>query len=515
MPVARLTTLLVATACALAAIPGQAAPADSQRTASWFKAHQERTPMLRQFVQRMPKGADLHSHISGAVYAESYLQWAAAANYCVDAQKLAFIAPPCVESDSQPLVAKLPSNTYAALVDHMSMRNLATSGRSGHDQFFDTFAVFGPVSGLPDRLVSMMAELADRAGSQNILHLELMATFQGSAVRKIASQLPWAEETDFARRRQWLLDHGLMDAVQAARSDLDHLDQTYLATQRCGTADARPGCKVSVRWLQQTTRTAAPELVFAQLAYAFELAKADPRVVGLNLVAPEDNPVALRDYRLQMEMIGYLSKQSPEVRIALHAGELVLGLVPPEQLRTHIRDAVLVAGAHRIGHAVDIGHEDDANATLQTMKKRGVAAEICLTSNDVILGVKGRDHPLPDYLAAGVPVVLASDDEGVSRIDLSNEYLRAAQTYGMSYPQLKQLSRNSLEYSFLPGASLWQDAGRARPAAACRNDRIGTDKPSAACQAHLAGSQRASRQWALEAAFDAFEKLPDWKITRR
>jgi adenosine deaminase/adenosine deaminase CECR1 len=152
---------------------------------------------------------------------------------------------------------------------------------------------------------------------------------------------------------------------------------------------------------------------------------------------------------------------------------------------------------------------------MQAMKKRGVAAEICLTSNDVILGVKGRDHPLPDYLAAGVPVVLASDDEGVSRIDLSNEYLRAAQTYGMSYPQLKQLSRNSLEYSFLPGASLWRDAGRARPAAACRNDRIGADKPSAACRAHLTGSQRASRQWALEAAFDAFEKLPDWQITRR
>ena len=26
----------------------------------------------------MPKGGDLHSHLSGAVYAESYIQWAAA-----------------------------------------------------------------------------------------------------------------------------------------------------------------------------------------------------------------------------------------------------------------------------------------------------------------------------------------------------------------------------------------------------------------------------------------------------
>jgi len=88
------------------------------------------------------------------------------------------------------------------------------------------------------------------------------------------------------------------------------------------------------------------------------------------------------------------------------------------------------------------------------MKDRAVLVEICLTSNDVILNVKGADHPLPDYLKAGVPVTLASDDEGVARIDLSSDYLRAARDYGLTYPDLKRLARNSLEYGFLLGESL-------------------------------------------------------------
>lgn len=499
-----LSLLGLPAAFALSASLAWAAPADTARTAAWFNAHKDRPPMLRQFLQRMPKGADLHSHISGAVYAESYLKWAAEGRYCVDTEKRAFIPAPCTPGGKVVAAAELGTEAYNAMVDRMSTRNLGFQGRSGHDQFFDTFGAFGPVAGNPGNFIAMMAELANRAAAENILHLELMATFQGGAVRKLGAGLPWLQESDFARRRQWLLEHGLPNLVAAGRKDLDRADAAYAKAQGCGTPGAKPGCAVSVRWLQQTTRTGPPEEVFAQFAYAFELAKADERVVGLNLVAPEDNPVALRDYRLQMDMLGFLSKQMPEVNIALHAGELVLGMVPPEELKNHIRDAVQVAGAKRIGHGVDIGFEEGALDTLKAMRQKGVAAEICLTSNDVILGVKGKDHPLPDYLKAGVPVVLASDDQGVSRIDLSNEYLRAARDYGLGYRQLKDLSRNSLSYSFLPGASLWGQA-------ACAKDIPGGAKPTAACGKFLAGSEKARKQWALEAAFEAFEKSDNWR----
>ena len=57
-----------------------------------------------------------------------------------------------------------------------------------------------------------------------------------------------------------------------------------------------------------------------------------------------------------------------------------------------------------------------------------------------------------------VPVALATDDEGVSRSDMTHEYLRAVQTYDfLGYKELKRMARMSLEHSFLPGSSLWLD----------------------------------------------------------
>jgi len=101
-------------------------------------------------------------------------------------------------------------------------------------------------------------------------------------------------------------------------------------------------------------------------------------------------------------------------------------------------------------------------------------------------------------------VTLATDDEGVSRIDLTNEYARAAETYGLGYRQLKQLSRNSLTYSFLAGDSLWRSAHDARPVAACAGQR--PDRPpSPACQSFLDASDKARMQWELERAFHVFE----------
>ena len=51
-----------------------------------------------------------------------------------------------------------------------------------------------------------------------------------------------------------------------------------------------------------------------------------------------------------------------------------------------------------------------------------------------------------------MPVTLSTDDMGVSRIDLSNEYSRAARDYPFGYRELKKIARNSIEYSFLSSA---------------------------------------------------------------
>src|SRR5262249_16997594 len=157
--------------------------------------------------------------------------------------------------------------------------------------------------------------------------------------------------------------------------------------------------------------------------------------------------------------------EAPEVNISLHAGELALGLVPPLELRHHIRLAVEEGHAKRLGHAVAIGYEDDAFGLLKELAQRQVDVEINLTSNDQILALVGPAHPFMDYRRAGVPVTISTDDDGVSRSDLTHEYQRATETYDLSYGDLKSIVRNSIAMSFLAGPSLWQSTRPFTPVA--------------------------------------------------
>ena len=491
--------------------------ANSSRTnhvSAWFERYRHRPTALRAFVQRMPKGADLHSHLSGAVYAERYLEWAAEAGYCVDTDAIKLLVPEDCAANSGYLPASelfQRTDVYDALINDWSTRNLAFEEQSGHDQFFQAFGGFDPVSDVLSLRDDMIAEVANRAASQHISYLELMLTIQGSATRRLGREIGLTHDGNdhnFAVARQRLLADERFQALLAQGiEDVERMDNERAIALQCGTDNAQPGCDVTVNFIQQTTRFKTPPEVFAQFVYAFELVKAEPRVVGLNLVAPEDHPVARRDYSLQMEMLNFLHSQVDDVNVALHAGELVLGLVPPSDLRFHIREAVEVAQARRIGHGVDIFYENDPWQLMQEMRDRNVLVEICLTSNDVILGVAGDEHPFPDYLEAGVPVALASDDEGISRIDLSHEFWRAARDYNLSYLDLKTMARNSLEYSFLSGESLWQSSEYGAIASPCASDEPNSNALSADCSSFLALNPRAFQQWELEREFINFETL--------
>ncbi|GAA3101733.1 hypothetical protein GCM10017687_11130 [Streptomyces echinatus] len=326
--------------------------------------------------------------------------------------------------------------------------------------------------------------------------------------KKLAAQVGW--DDDLAALHRGLVADGKLDKLVAeAREEADDGDAEFRATEHCGTSRARPACGLTVRWISQASRGSSPQRVFTQLALGMRLAEADPRFVGVNLVQPEDWASSLRDYSLQMRMVGYLRTQYPRARVTLHAGELWPGLVKPEDLKFHIGQAVDVARTERVGHGVDLVHEDDWQHTARTMADREVAVEVPFSSNAQILGVKGADHPFGTYRRYGVPVVLATDDPGVSRIDISHEYRYAADTYGLRYPELKDLARASLEYGFLTGASLWQGnptAAGYHPVPACRAERPGLPVRGAACRHLLVESARARLEWRQEAAFAAFEQ---------
>jgi adenosine deaminase len=183
---------------------------------------------------------------------------------------------------------------------------------------------------------------------------------------------------------------------------------------------------------------------------AYEIAEKSPLAVGINIAAPENNHTARKDYKTHMNMISIIGKLYPDVKRDLHAGELTLGLAVPESLRFHIKDAVDVAGAQRIGHGTDIAYELDALETIKKMKDKEIAVEILLTSNELLLGVKGKDHPFPFYVESGVPVVLAGDDPGMMRTTQTQEFYLAAVRYpSITYTDLKGFAKNSIKYSFL------------------------------------------------------------------
>jgi hypothetical protein len=90
---------------------------------------------------------------------------------------------------------------------------------------------------------------------------------------------------------------------------------------------------------------------------------------------------------------------------------------------------------------------------------------------------------------------------------MTREYQRAAETYGLSYRELKKIARNSIAYSFLPGQSLWSEAAKFSRVSACAKDDPQTEKLSAACREFLEASERAQQQWKLERAFARCEKV--------
>jgi adenosine deaminase len=299
---------------------------------------------------------------------------------------------------------------------------------------------------------------------------------------------------------------GMADVVRAASAETDEDVARFDQLLGCRTPAPRPACRLAWRFDYQVGRATDPEIVFTNLLLGFELQRSDRRYVGVNLVQPEDDRVALRDYALHMRMIRYLRSVYPHAHVTLHAGELVPGLVDGADLRSHIRQAVSVAGAERIGHGVDLVHERNYPALLRTMARRGVLVEAPLTSNAQILGVSGAAHPFERYRAAGVPVALATDDPGVSRIDITHEYEFATREYDLSYRELKTLARASLEHAFLPGHSLWRARGSIRRVAACARDVPGSGRPRPRCRAFLRTSAKATVQWEQEARTNAFER---------
>lgn len=406
-----------------------------------------------------------------------------------------------------------------------SMEGFQGSLLEAHQHFFDTFGKFGAV--LSDaRTDDSIADVLSTAGKNHQNYVELLQGLNSSQVGSVAKKYilpgdPWDEAYLLEKREQIIADPVFSATLNATKIAIENSLKGARELLGCDTLVPDPGCKVDIRFILSANRTRDRGFVFAQWVYAYELAQIAPEVVGVNLVSPEEHPNSLLYYDDEMFAMDVLRRFSQKdstrrpVHISLHAGELIPEVLPPtpegqRHLTFHIRNAVEIAHSERIGHGTDVLGEtagDGVQDLLRDMRVADVMVEICLTSNAVLLGKEGNTHPLGTYLRHRVPVALNTDDEGVFRRDITDEYLRAVTVQKLPYRTIKDMARTSLEHSFLPGVSLWAvPSSYNKVTDVCADDEIGGAAPSADCAQLLNNSERAAMQWKLEAEFKSFEE---------
>lgn len=442
------------------------------------------------FLLDMPKGADLDEVLSGSVYAESLIAWAAKKGLCLD-DSLTLALPPCGENNPSVKSALSNPELYSAILDAWSMRD-----SKERDHFHAAFGKFEKAE--QGMTGAMLAKMLSRAAREHLLYMEIALTPDDGAAFELGKRLGW--DGNFHNTLENLENNGLARVVKSSLKEIRLSESEKDGLLKCSTPDADPGCFVSVHYLYAVSRNTTPGAVFAQLATGFELASIDDSgFSGVLLKGPEDE--SMQDFSLHMQMLDFLKSIHPGAHVAVNAGELSLRLVPPEGLSSHVSEAVMLGHAERIGQGADIMYE--VKGLMQQLSKRKVLVDICPGRIGIVLGK--NENPLPLYLKHDVPASISSCDAGVLRSEISREYLEAALENNLGYADLKNIARNGLEHAFVSGKSLWQNASRFTPARPCSRD-LSRLKASRRCRNYLDANEKARLQWQLETEFRAFEK---------
>jgi adenosine deaminase len=206
---------------------------------------------------------------------------------------------------------------------------------------------------------------------------------------------------------------------------------------RDGLARARVQYPVQTSILLGMTRTADLETCARIAGLASDLAAQQGDVVGVDLSGDEAAGPAGGFVDLFRQI-----RADERLGITVHAGEAA----GPES----VRDAVELLGAQRIGHGVRAILDPDV---VRLVRERNVVLETCPISN-VLTGAVPRleDHPLPQFLRAGVAATINSDDPAWFDSTLDKEYYLALTTLGLSFAELQQAAVNACEGAFLPPA---------------------------------------------------------------
>ncbi len=473
-------------------IPIQAGADVSQ----YFDSIKNNPTALAIFFREMPKGGELHYHFDGSMSPAELLKQIKSNEYCVDPKTLAVTRKQlkCIGVDAH--VFLRDKRQIDQVTRAWSMENFVDQTESKAQHFFRVFSKVAPL--YEDFTIPLLTTAIQKAANQHELYMEVIMLHlsePASYAKLIDSANNWVdkkrillENRDFQKEIQ--------TQIKISHFYLEKINQAL----GCDSLKKSNACSVTIRFQFWVNRNASLDDVFVQALMGFAVAGNSADVVGVNLVGAETGAIARHDFDTQMKLFGFLHQLYPDVKIALHAGELAPNMVPRADLRFHIRHSVLLGNANRIGHGVDILHENKSEKTVEYMARKGIPVEINLTSNQVILAATGESHPLLYYMVHRVPLVLSTDDEGILNTDLTQQFVDVVIKYHLDYQAIKQMNRNALTYSFLPGASIWAKDNPQNMVSAC------SEPSSPDCDIFIQGSQKAKLQWKLEQQLGCFEK---------
>ena len=524
-----LATLLLVSSITFAA-PVTRSSQGYENAKAYFNKIRTDESQLVEFFKSFPKGAELHHHFMGAPQAEEIALEGMQQGLCMDKNSYGFT--PCGNNTVN--ISSVINNLQSDL-DYrqtQTVNDLDMPVLIRHKVFFDSFGKRAPIyNGLPYRLLS---KLRIHAAEDNVQYLETMTSwneYQGlNMISNLLDGLPGLQPLttqSMERFRQALLNKSdfqtlLLVASKEYGSALSDSDNEL----ECSESPPQPACQVIVRFLQEINRLQSPELVFAHMVLAFELAQTSlkslsPIVLGMNIVGAEDSNIARRDLSQHLSMFNYmkaLSKYRDAAKnISLHAGELNRKIAAtPEEIGHSLANTIRIAQPARVGHAVSLMNQScdqfpdynpDApcgNFLMQKLVDTNTGVEILLTSNEMLLDVSGSEHPVQSYIDAGVAVVLSTDDPGQLEIDLTSQFVLLAMRYtGIDFDAIVRIARNSLSYSFLPGQSFWKPQPNGAPDYSHMVSEC-SDPSSSDCNQYLDDNLRAAMEFSHNQALSEF-----------
>jgi aminodeoxyfutalosine deaminase len=196
-----------------------------------------------------------------------------------------------------------------------------------------------------------------------------------------------------------------------------------------------------LNWIFDAVRQFGPEPAMQVVEWARRCRS--PRIVAFG-IGGDELSIATSEFRA-----AYLQAGNYGLHRLIHAGEIG----GPEK----IREAIELLGVERIGHGIAAVND---TALMDLLTDRRIPLEVCPGSN-VCTGALARllkkdsadfsEHPLPQLLRQGVPVVLSTDDPAMFHTSLLGEY-EEAHAMGLSEKELADLVEQSFQHSFLTTA---------------------------------------------------------------